>query len=290
MAGALFFDVPYTGQYSLAASIDLAAGAAFATPMQADGRMDLAFVLDRSWETVGLRLMQGNGKIHANVIFNPDQAPLPDMQAQIARMLSLDQNGDAFAALAANDTVIAALQRQRPGIRPVMFPTPYECAARAIIGQRLFLRHAAAMQARVAATYGVPVDFGDHTVHAFPAPGRLAPLQKVVGMADRKVAQLRALAAAAMDGVLDTGRLRMLPRDQALTQLQHLPGIGPFSADLILIRGAGDPDAFPRTELRLQRAMMRAYGIGPDFAAMDRIADGWRPFRSWVGLLLRNAS
>jgi DNA-3-methyladenine glycosylase II len=289
MAGALFFDVPYAGQYSLAASIDLAAGAAFASPMQADGRMDLAFVLDRSWETVGLRLVHGNGKIHANVIFNPDHARLPDMQAQIARMLSLDQDGDAFAALADKDKVVGALQRQRPGIRPVMLPTPYECAARAIIGQRLFLRQAAAMQARVAATYGVSVDFGDHTVHAFPAPDRLAQLQEVEGLADRKVAQLRALGAAAMDGVLDTGRLRMLPRDQALAQLQRLPGIGPFSADLILIRGAGDPDAFPRTELRLQRAMMRAYGIGPDLAAMERIADGWRPFRSWVGLLLRNA-
>jgi DNA-3-methyladenine glycosylase II len=289
MAGALFFDVPYTGQYSLAASIDLAAGAAFVTPMQADGRMDLAFVLDRSWETVGLRLIQGNGKIHAKVIFNPDYAPVPVIQAQIARMLSLDQDGDAFAALADKDEVVGSLQRQLPGIRPVIFPTPYECAARAIIGQRLFLRQAAAMQARVAATYGLPVDFGDHTVHAFPAPDRLAQMQEVEGLADRKVAQLRALAAAAMDGLLDTGRLRMLLRDQALLHLQQLPGIGPFSADLLLIRGAGDPDAFPRTELRLQRAMMRAYGIGPDLAAMERIAEGWRPFRSWVGLLLRNA-
>jgi DNA-3-methyladenine glycosylase II len=289
MVGALFFDVPYAGQYSLAASIELAAGAAFVTPMQADGQLNLAFVLDRSWATVGMRMVQQNGKIHATVIFNPADAPLPDMHTQISRMLSLDQDGDAFAALADNDTVIGSLQRQLPGIRPVMFPTPYECAARAIIGQRLFLRQAAAMQARVAATYGVPVDFGDHTIHAFPAPDRLAQMQEVEGLADRKVAQLRALGAAAIDGLLDTDRLRMLPRDQALAQLQQLPGIGPFSADLILIRGAGDPDAFPRTELRLQRAMMRAYGIGPDLAAMDRIADGWRPFRSWVGFLLRNA-
>jgi DNA-3-methyladenine glycosylase II len=82
-----------------------------------------------------------------------------------------------------------------------------------------------------------------------------------------------------------------MPRDVALSHLQHLPGIGPFSAELILMRRVGDPDAFPRTELRLQRAMAAAYGLGqkPDLAVLEKIADGWCPYRSWVGLLLRNA-
>jgi 3-methyladenine DNA glycosylase/8-oxoguanine DNA glycosylase len=38
---------------------------------------------------------------------------------------------------------------------------------------------------------------------------------------------------------------------EALAHLQRLPGIGPFSAQLILIRGAGHPDVFPSDERRL---------------------------------------
>ncbi len=60
---------------------------------------------------------------------------------------------------------------------------------------------------------------------------------------------------------------------------------------LILLRGVGDPDAFPRQEKRLHRAMAAAYHLGddPDLETLERIADRWRPSRSWVGLLLRNS-
>ncbi len=290
MAGSQLFDVPYTGMFSLADSVNLAAMAAFAPSMRAGGSLDIALVLEGSWATVGLSLTQVDGRIHAAVIANPDHAPVSAMKAHVARMLSLSPDGNAFASLAQHDAVVASLQQQRPGTRPILFPTPYECAARAIIGQRLFVRQAAAMTARVAALHGIRVDFGDQVLYAFPAPDILADLPQIDGLAERKVAQLRALGRAAMQGALDTSRLSALSRDQALSELQSLPGIGPFSAELIMIRGAGDPDAFPRTELRLQRAMMAAYGIGPDLAEMERIAERWRPFRSWVGLLLRNAS
>ncbi len=78
--------------------------------------------------------------------------------------------------------------------------------------------------------------------------------------------------------------------DQALAHLQQLPGIGPFSAELIMIRGVGDADVFPRTEKSLHRNMAAAYKLGgePNIDALEQIANKWRPYRSWAGLLLRN--
>lgn len=110
------------------------------------------------------------------------------------------------------------------------------------------------------------------------------------GLASRKVEQLRALGVATADGRFGSARLRAMDRDEALSHLQQLPGIGPFSAELVLLRGVGDPDAFPRTERRLHRAMTAAYHLGhdTDLDVLERVADRWRPYRSWVGLLLRN--
>lgn len=73
--------------------------------------------------------------------------------------------------------------------------------------------------------------------------------------------------------------------------LQKLPGIGPFSAELIMLRGAGDADAFPNTEMRLHKAMAQEYELGenPDLKTLLDIAENWRPYRTWVGLLLRNS-
>jgi hypothetical protein len=105
------------------------------------------------------------------------------------------------------------------------------------------------------------------------------------------VERLRALADAAVAGDLDATRLRAMPVEDALAHLRTLPGIGPFSAELILIRGSGHPDVFPRHERRLHASMAEAYGLGDtdasDVRRLAGIGDHWAPYRSWVALRLR---
>jgi DNA-3-methyladenine glycosylase II len=79
-----------------------------------------------------------------------------------------------------------------------------------------------------------------------------------------------------------------MPADDALAAVQELPGMGPFSAELVVIRGAGAPDVFPRTEGRLHAGMAALYGLAdPSLAELQRIAQAWAPYRSWVSLLVR---
>jgi DNA-3-methyladenine glycosylase II len=121
---------------------------------------------------------------------------------------------------------------------------------------------------------------------AFPAPARLAQLSAPQrGLTDRKIEQLRALAAAAEDGALTRERLRAMTYEDGLRHLQQLPGIGPFSAELILIRGVGNPDALPDHDTRLNEAIRSAYSTPDD--AVQSITESWRPYRAWVALLLR---
>ena len=63
--------------------------------------------------------------------------------------------------------------------------------------------------------------------------------------------------------------------DEVTQHLLELPGIGPFSVELILIRGMGDPDSFPREEKRLHRAMAMAYNLG-DSPDLDYVGTGCR--------------
>jgi DNA-3-methyladenine glycosylase II len=81
-----------------------------------------------------------------------------------------------------------------------------------------------------------------------------------------------------------------MPVEDALAQLQRLPGVGPFYAQLILVRGAGHPDVFPQSEGRLHEEMSHAYRVaGARPVELAEIAENWRPFRSWAALLLRVA-
>jgi DNA-3-methyladenine glycosylase II len=141
----------------------------------------------------------------------------------------------------------------------------------------------------MAAELGQTVDVHGDVRHAFPGPARLADLQGFPGLFDRKVENLRALGDAAADGRLDGTWLRGLPRDHALAELKQLRGIGDFSAELVLLRGAGDPDHLPEHEPRLCRGATLAYGLDepPDHAWLEERAQAWRPYRTWVVLLLR---
>lgn len=188
-------------------------------------------------------------------------------------------DGSGFAALGRGDPVVRALQRRFAGLRPVLFFTPYEAAAWAVIGHRIRIPQAATIKQRLAAELG---ERG-----AFPGPDELATLTAPQrGLTDRKVDQLRAVAGAALDGRLSRDRLRAMAPEDAARELQLLPGVGPFSAELILIRGVGDADALPRHELRLARAARDAYDV-PGDADVEPIAERWRPYRAWVALLLR---
>ena len=285
----------FTGDYALADSVALGTRAAFVSGMRtaSAGRppiLDLVFPVEGPWDTIGVTVHQTDVGVFADVVANPGKVSTSDIRDRLEHILALDVDGEGFRTLAQSDPVVAGLQTERRGVRPVLFPSPYEAAARAIIGHRLHVRQAAALHARIAADHGVPCEIAGATMHGFPAPGKLADLTPVQGLSETKTTQLRALGTAAAEGWLDTARLQAMPQDAAMKHLQELAGIGPFSAELILIRGVGDPDAFPATEMRLQRAMAQAYGLGsdPDLATLRRIADGWRPYRSWVGLLLRN--
>jgi DNA-3-methyladenine glycosylase II len=270
------------GPFSLAAAAAFAEGfPGTEAEQRAAGELRFAWPVDDDWRTVAVALTQPAPDETVHGTFEGD--PPPDLaeraQREVERILSLDVDGRAFATLGERDPVVGALQRRFPGLRPVLFFSPYEAAAWTVIGHRIRMTQAAAVKQRLAR------ELGEHG--AFPAPARLAALEAPQrGLTERKVDQLRALGRAALEGALSRDRLRALGPDDAAQDLQRLPGIGPFSAELVLIRGVGDPDALPRHERRLARAARAAYDL-PDGQDLEPLAEAWRPYRAWVALLLR---
>jgi DNA-3-methyladenine glycosylase II len=251
-----------------------------------EGHLHLAFCVEGDWAPVGVCLRDTASAVTAEIWGAADPKAVG---AQLARILSLDIDGSQFTAVAERDPVVGRLQQRHPGLRPVCFFSPYEAAAWALISHRVRIAQAANLKERIARELGHAVDIHGHERFAFPGPARLRELGPFRGLSARKLDNLRALADAAQAGVLDAARLRSLQTDEALSQLKELPGIGDFSAELILIRGAGEPDLLPSKEPRLARAAALAYGLDspPSQSELERLAAHWIPYRSWVSFLLR---
>jgi DNA-3-methyladenine glycosylase II len=273
------------GPYSLAAGARFLEGFAPAAQVPAESdHTHWAFATDDGSSHVGVCLQPLDDGAALEVVGGDG----PAVRDQVERILSLDADGDEFAAVGRRDPVVGRVQQRLCGLRPVLFFTPYEAAAWAVISHRIRLRQAAAIKQRLQAEVGVEIEIHGERRFAFPSPERVLAAGVLAGLPERKAANLRGVAEAALAGRLDARRLRDLPPDEALAELKTLPGIGDFYAELILIRGAGSPDVLPTAELRLRRAVARAYGIEePAQERVEAIAEAWRPFRSWVAFLLR---
>jgi DNA-3-methyladenine glycosylase II len=126
----------------------------------------------------------------------------------------------------------------------------------------------------------------------FPAPERLLALDAVPRLADEKVRRLHGIARAALEGRLNRERLLAAGQERALAALRELRGIGPFWADGIYLRAVGPTDAVTLNEPRVRAKAAERYGapaVAEDDEAFLALAERWRPYRTWVSVLLRAA-
>ena len=284
------FELSPVGPYALAASARFLEGFA---PAHYEGggseHLRFAFVadgLDRGEQVAGAYVYPAGEKV---VVETYGEAAPETVRDQTERVLSLDVDGGRFLGIGERDPVVGALQGRYPGLRPVCFYSPYEAAAWAIIGNRIRIVQAAKVKARMAEELGELVRIRGKQERTFPGPSQLLDLNGFPGLSGRKAEYLRELSRAALAGKLEASYLRSLSTTEALARLKELPGIGDFSAELILLRGAGEPDRCPTHEPRLAKAVAKAYGLEetPTPEEVGEISEGWRPYRSWVTLHLR---
>jgi DNA-3-methyladenine glycosylase II len=229
------------------------------------------FCAEGDWRRAEVEVTQAGGTARLRVSGDGD---LEAATAQACRFLALDVDARGWPEVGRRDPVIGDAQAQLPGLRPCGFHSPYEAAAWAVLAQRLRIAQAARLRAELIARHGQD--------GAFPAPRTLA--RAGLDLPGRKSEYLRAVAEAALDGLLDGAALRALDPGQAIQRVQQVKGLGPFAAELVVVRGANAPDALPRHERRLDAEITERYGPGH---ALDEISRAWRPYRTWAAVHLR---
>ncbi|MEP7123953.1 MAG: DNA-3-methyladenine glycosylase 2 family protein [Byssovorax sp.] len=281
------FSLPKPTGFSLAAASSFYAGFTPGSGMAAAAvdKLTLAFRVDRSFEAVAVSLEERDGVLVAGMAGGEDDEEA--VRAQLGRMLGLDGDAEAWQSLGRRVPLVGALQAEFPGFFTAAKASPYDAAAWSVIVPRMNMKMAARIKMDIARTHGTAVELDGRTHQVFPSPRQLISLEQAPGLSDEKVARLRGVAQAALDGLLDAERLRAMGEAQALAQLQGLRGIGPWSASHIYYRGAAPIDALPLTEPRVFHGLAELTGEAvPDAAAFVREAESWRPFRMWVSVLL----
>lgn len=208
--------------------------------------------------------------------------PTRQLRMLVSARLGLFANLLAFRRLARADPLLGGLVARRPGLT-VPQTDPFEATVRAIVGQVVSVAAARTLLGRLVVRHGRPTRWPGW--FRFPEPSALAragvPALRRVGLTTAKARALVVLSRAAPE--LDWARWR---RDPALAQqgLEELPGIGPWTAGYVRLRGLADPDVFLTSDLGVRKAMAALGVRGP--GGIEAVANCWRPWRSLAMLHL----
>ncbi len=230
-----------------------------------------------------LDLPNGHGTViarpaadHVQATFRlTDWRDLAPAVGRMRRLLDLDADPVAIDDHLGGDHRLAPLVAATPGLRAAGSVDPYETLVRAIIGQQVSVAGARTVTGRVAEAIAEPLTIDQPGLtHLFPSMKRIAAADPMAfPMPKARAATLQRVAQAVATGelVLDAG----VDRADVIERLVALKGIGPWTAQYVVMRGLGDPDVFLETDLGVRHALT-ALDLEPE------AAERWRPWRTYA--------
>jgi AraC family transcriptional regulator, regulatory protein of adaptative response / DNA-3-methyladenine glycosylase II len=223
-----------------------------------------------------IRIEPGPGNQLRLTLRDLPPSALPDLLYRVRRMWDLDADMVRIGARLAQDPLLARLQARWPGVRLPGGWDEYEVLLRAIVGQQVSVKGAITIMGRLVAR--TEAQFG---TAALPTPAQLCALNlDGIGMPGSRIRTLQGVA-----GALASGTITLATASDE--QLLALPGIGPWTIAYWRLRTGQDPDAFPASDLVLQKAL--GGGVKLPVKEVESMSTAWQPWRAYAASWLWHA-
>jgi AraC family transcriptional regulator of adaptative response / DNA-3-methyladenine glycosylase II len=184
---------------------------------------------------------------------------LRPLVANVRGAFDLDAEMTAVDAHLAQDKALARDVKREPGVRIPGALDGFETAIRAVLGQQITVAGARTLTQRLVAMFGARLERGPEGLdRAFPecaalanaGPGVIAK----IGIPKQRAETLHRIAVASAEGKLPLARGAIASGRAALARIA---GVGPWTVEYVAMRGLGDPDAYPATDIALINALGR---------------------------------
>ncbi len=205
-----------------------------------------------------------------------------EVHAAAVRMLNLASDPASFERQVERRADLARLIEGRRGLRIPLTATPWECLLWAIVGQQVNLAFAYTLRTVVAELAGQPAGDG---LRAHPTPEAVAALD-YDELTGRQFSRRKAEYVIDTARLIASGELRIDGEREMATTLERrmldVRGLGPWSVNYFLMRGAGFADCIPIGDAGLTAALQRFFDLDhrPGPAETRERMEPFAPYRS----------
>lgn len=206
-----------------------------------------------------------------------DKSVVPFVVEHIRRMFDLDLDHAKMLSFLNAHPIFQNIVKLYAGLRVARGWDPFETIVLTILGQVVSVKRAKHLIKKLVEIHGTPVKhpLTKETFFLFPTPEQLAAADLAhLGTTQARKNALKIISSQVMDKTIDLYKhdIEILKE-----KLISVPGIGKWTIEYIALRGLGQADAFPETDLALKR-VLKYY---PDFNA-----EIVRPWRSYAAIYL----
>lgn len=223
--------------------------------------------------------------------------PSSDDQLDITRyvtdMFDVNRNLQPFYTMAAGDPLLNPVVTSFYGLRTIGIPDLFEALCWGIIGQQINLPFAYTLKRRFVECYGQSMRWDGDTYWKFPEPERIAALQVAdllpLQMTTKKSEYLIGVAKLMAEGSLTKQRLLDLQDCKAAEkQLIAIRGIGPWTANYVLMRCLRYTSAFPIQDVGLHNAIQHVLGLDkkPTIERIKELSASWAGWEAYATFYL----
>jgi 3-methyladenine DNA glycosylase/8-oxoguanine DNA glycosylase len=219
----------------------------------------------------------------------PESPPREALEVAVDRMrfaLGVDEDLTEFARTFRGDPLIGAAIHHRPWHRPKRRPWPWEALAWAVTEQLIEARRAGEIQRRIVRRWGERLQ--PCAAWSGPGPLRNVPsAERIAGVAPAELAALdlapsRAIALIRCAREVFKGRADPAC-DSADRRLIKIPGIGPWTLQVLGLAGRGEPDSLPAGDLAYIKLVGVLAGLGRR-ATVEEVEEYFAPYAPFRGL------
>ncbi|BBI34257.1 DNA-3-methyladenine glycosylase family protein [Cohnella abietis] len=213
--------------------------------------------------------------------------------AYVREWFDLDNDLAPFYLMSGQDAVLQGVVARLYGLRNMGIPDLFEALCWGIIGQQINLAFAYTLKRRFVETFGKPVKAGEHTYWLFPTPQDIAKLTvddiAALKMTSKKSEYLIGVAQLIVDGrISKEGLLEADSFKTAEKMLVSIRGIGPWTANYVLMRCLRYPAAFPIDDVGLHNAIKSVLELQqkPTVSQIKELAIGWTNWEAYATFYL----
>jgi DNA-3-methyladenine glycosylase II len=206
----------------------------------------------------------------------------------ISHLFNLKLDLELFYTHVRNDKIMSRLSQQLRGLKNLTTPTIFEALVSSIIEQQISSIAARSIKGNVIKTFGENLKVNNEIYYAFPAPKRLAQAKieqlRKCGLSLKKTQYVLDISSSILERRLNLDKfLEYEDANEIIRELDRIPGIGIWTAELTMLRGMQRLDVIPADDLNLRRCVSHYYYEDKQIHGEDvrRIAERWG---KWKGL------